>query len=115
MFDPVPSHRLSTVLGMTASEAPRASAYSTIKAFSAYDVVFSPAIAPFSFRAHGTVTIVLVAGGRGQGSVITTIVGVVLPRGEPSGPIPEVNVIRIRPNSMSGPAMVAVTPSRRVS
>src|SRR5690242_14383335 len=110
MLEPVPSHSIPAVLGMTASEAPRAMACSTIRAFSAYDVVLSPERAPRSFLGHGTVTMALTEGGRSHGSVMTTWVSPALPRGEPSGPGPDVTVTRMRPNRRSWPSIVAATP-----
>ncbi len=87
-FEPVPSHRWPRVLAITASDAPRARAYSTISAFSAYEVVLRPVSAPRSLRVHGTVAIALTSGGRSAGSVTTTCVSPASPRGEPSGPGP---------------------------
>src|SRR4051794_31362588 len=53
---PVPSHRLPAVLAKIASLAPRSAAYASAITLSAYDVVLSPAVAPFSLRGHGTTT-----------------------------------------------------------
>ncbi len=55
-LDPVASHNSSRVLGKMASPAPCSCAYASARTFSAYEIVFSPAVAPRSLRAHGTTT-----------------------------------------------------------
>ncbi len=50
------------MLASTASLPPWRWAWASAMTFSAYDVVLSPAVAPFSLRVHGTVTIVVAAG-----------------------------------------------------
>ena len=59
-LEPVASQSSSRVFGKMASPAPRSCAYASARTFSAYEIVFSPAVAPRSLRAHGTTTTVIV-------------------------------------------------------
>ena len=68
---PVPSHSSPRVLANIASLPPRSLAYARATTFSAYDVVFSPAIALRSLRVHGTTTTGACAAGRGAGTAVT--------------------------------------------
>ena len=78
------------MLAKIASLAPRSAAYARAITLSAYDVVLSPAVAPFSLRGQGTTT-PLVEGSNGFASaVMTASVGSWVSRLEPSGEMPAV-------------------------
>ena len=76
---PVHSESRPVVSASTASDAPRRCASARATAFSAYDVVFSPAMADRSLRTHGTVASVVVAGHGAAGVRVTTRVGAPVP------------------------------------
>ena len=74
-LEPVASHSSSRVLAKIASLAPRSCAYASARTFSAYDVVFRPAVAPRSLRTHGTTTTRTESGHGRNGLLATTTVG----------------------------------------
>ena len=65
---PVPSQSSPTELAKIASAAPRSWAYRNAITLSAYDVVFSPAVAARSLRVHGTTATSAVGGQSDSGA-----------------------------------------------
>src|SRR3954463_7093088 len=107
MLVPVPSQRLPLRLAKTASVAPLFRASARPRTFSPYDVVFRPARAPRSLRGQGTVATAQVSAQGSIGAAETTSDPGPVPRSEPSGANPFVQVTRTRPRASRSPSRTA--------